>query len=87
LAIATPASLIECQPAALAITPGTAPYYISILPGGQVSAAALEQLPSTSSTNVIWTCDIAAGTSITFQVKDSTGIIAYSAPITVQAGR
>lgn len=33
---------------------GTAPYYVSIIPGGQPSAAALEAFPQQSGTSYTW---------------------------------
>ncbi|KAI5479496.1 hypothetical protein MNV49_003438 [Pseudohyphozyma bogoriensis] len=56
------------------------------IPGGQPSAAALESFPETSDTSVTWTVDIAAGTSISLSLKDSTGTIVYSDQVTIQAG-
>ncbi|WWC90001.1 uncharacterized protein L201_004931 [Kwoniella dendrophila CBS 6074] len=86
LTINTPASLIECQPASITFSDGTAPYYLAILPGGQPSAAALENLPNAQSSPVTWTVDIAAGTNITIKLTDSTGTTQYSSAVVVQSG-
>ncbi|WWD15958.1 hypothetical protein CI109_100382 [Kwoniella shandongensis] len=86
LSVNTPASLIECQPASLSWTATTAPYYIAFLPGGQVSAAALEQLSPVQSAPYTWTVNIAANTNITIRITDGTGAIAYSSPVVIQAG-
>jgi hypothetical protein len=44
--ITTPASLTTCQPTLLTIGgTGTPPYYISVIPGGQVASNALETFP------------------------------------------
>ncbi|CAD6570087.1 MAG: hypothetical protein CYPHOPRED_003736 [Cyphobasidiales sp. Tagirdzhanova-0007] len=75
LTVNTPAALVQCQPAQLSWDDGTAPYYLAIIPGGQPSAAALENLPQQSGTSMTWTVDQAAGTSITVKVTDSTGAI------------
>ncbi|WWC61079.1 uncharacterized protein I303_103657 [Kwoniella dejecticola CBS 10117] len=87
LTINTPASLIECQPTSITFSGGSAsPYYLSILPGGQASAAALENLPNADSSPVTWTVDIASGTNITIKITDGSGNIAYSSPVVVQQG-
>ncbi|WRT67183.1 uncharacterized protein IL334_004149 [Kwoniella shivajii] len=87
LTINTPASLIECQPASITFSGGSAsPYYLSILPGGQPSAAALENLPNADTSPVTWTVDIASGTNITIKITDGSGNIAYSSAVVVQAG-
>ncbi|KAJ7781133.1 hypothetical protein B0H16DRAFT_608294 [Mycena metata] len=88
LTVNTPSesSLVVCEPIALTWTDGTAPYYVSIIPGGDTSASALETFASTSDTSLTWTVDIAAGTSIAVQLKDSTGTIAYSDAVTIQSG-
>ncbi|KIR51799.1 hypothetical protein I315_05748 [Cryptococcus gattii Ru294] len=87
LSINTPASIVECQPAALTFGEGTAPYIIAAIPGGQVSAAAIETInDNLSSSPYTWTVNLAAGTNITLKITDSTGTVAYSSPIVVQAG-
>ncbi|KAK6903020.1 hypothetical protein I203_108281 [Kwoniella mangroviensis CBS 8507] len=87
LTINTPASLIECQPTSITFSGGSSsPYYLSILPGGQASASALENLPDATSSPVTWTVDIASGTNITIKITDGSGNIAYSSPVVIQAG-
>ncbi|WVW83045.1 hypothetical protein I302_105062 [Kwoniella bestiolae CBS 10118] len=87
LTINTPASLIECQPTSITFSGGSAsPYYLSILPGGQASAAALENLPNADTSPVTWTVDIASGTNITIRITDGSGNIAYSSPVVIQPG-
>jgi len=54
LTVASPASLVQCQPVQLSWGQGTAPFYVSIIPGGQPSAAALESFPTTSDTTMTW---------------------------------
>ncbi|KAJ7093112.1 hypothetical protein C8R44DRAFT_890885 [Mycena epipterygia] len=82
----TTSSLVVCEPISLTWSDGTAPYYLTIIPGGDTSSAALETFDSTSDTSVTWTVDIAAGTSITLAIKDSTGTIAYSDAVSIQTG-
>ncbi|SCZ98831.1 BZ3500_MvSof-1268-A1-R1_Chr3-1g05649 [Microbotryum saponariae] len=88
LLINTPTSLIECQPYAVTWSGGTAPYYVSVLPGGQLSATALTTLGEqpTTSTTYTWTVNIASGTTVTLKVLDSAGNSAYTAQVTIQAG-
>ncbi|RSH77529.1 uncharacterized protein EHS24_003085 [Apiotrichum porosum] len=85
--VSTPASLITCQPSLISWTGGTAPFILSVIPGGDVSAAALEYLESsTTSSSYTWTVNLVGGTYITFKVTDATGANVYSAPLTIQAG-
>ncbi|WVQ93649.1 hypothetical protein IAU59_000725 [Kwoniella sp. CBS 9459] len=87
LTINTPASLVECQPASITFAEGTAPYILAVIPGGQVSAAAIATIGDSLTTSpVTWNVNLAAGTSITLKLTDSTGAIAYSSPLTIQAG-
>lgn len=61
--ITTPASLTTCQPILLTIGgTGTPPYYISVIPGGQVASAALETFPVVNASGgVTWLVNLAAG--------------------------
>ncbi|KIK63126.1 hypothetical protein GYMLUDRAFT_41445 [Collybiopsis luxurians FD-317 M1] len=86
LTINTPSSLTVCQPTLLSWSDGTAPYYLSIIPGGETSSSALKTFDTTNSTSYTWTVDISAGTAITVELKDSTGTIAYSDEVTIQSG-
>ncbi|WWC68516.1 uncharacterized protein I206_102445 [Kwoniella pini CBS 10737] len=87
LTINTPASLVQCQPASITFAEGTAPYILAVIPGGQVSAAAIETIDDNlTSSPLTWTVNLASGTSITLKLTDSTGNIAYSSPLTIQAG-
>ena len=54
---------------------GQAPYFITVLPGGQPSATPLYSFPQTSQTSLSWTVNVPAGTSISLAIKDSTGAI------------
>lgn len=54
LTVATPASVVQCQPVALSWGEGVAPYYVAIIPGGQPSAAALESLPTQTGESLTW---------------------------------
>ncbi|KAH7884733.1 hypothetical protein F5I97DRAFT_1891566 [Phlebopus sp. FC_14] len=84
--INTPSNVVECEPTLLSWSGGTAPYFLSILPGSSPSAAALENLGQQNGTSVTWTCNIQAGTSLGLTLRDSTGAVAQSAPFTVNPG-
>ncbi|EIW66478.1 hypothetical protein M231_03013 [Tremella mesenterica] len=85
--INTPPSLVECQPAALTFSGGSAPYIIAVIPGGQVTAAAIETISSdATSSPLTWTVNLASGTNITLKITDSTGSIGYSSPLVIQSG-
>ncbi|PBK75578.1 hypothetical protein ARMSODRAFT_396043 [Armillaria solidipes] len=86
LTINTPSGVTECEPSALSWSDGTAPYYLTIYPGGVTTGSTLESFAATNDTSYTWTCDITAGTSLTFAIKDSTGSIAYTDAVTVQDG-
>ncbi|CAE7106414.1 unnamed protein product [Rhizoctonia solani] len=83
--INTPASVVQCQPVQVSWTSANTPVFISIIPGGQAGAAALQDFGQQTGTSLTWTANIAAGTSITFQLRDSTGAVAFSSPVTVQS--
>ncbi|WWC62687.1 uncharacterized protein I303_105284 [Kwoniella dejecticola CBS 10117] len=87
ITVNSPASLVQCQPAALSWSGGSAPYIIAVIPGGQPSAAALETISQSEQGNSLtWTVDIAANTEITIKLTDSKGAIQYSSPVTIQSG-
>ncbi|KAJ1307766.1 hypothetical protein OPQ81_001853 [Rhizoctonia solani] len=84
--INSPASLVQCQPVQISWTATKEPVFISIIPGGQPGAPALHdfgrQAPGTKS--LTWIVDYKTSTSLTFQIKDSAGAVAYSANVNVQ---
>ncbi|CAE6463915.1 unnamed protein product [Rhizoctonia solani] len=84
MTVATPASVVQCQPVALSWSGGTAPYFPSIIPGQQAGAAALKEFPSQTGTTLTWTVDLIANTYITIQVRDSTGSVQYSSAVSIQ---
>ncbi|KZP23822.1 hypothetical protein FIBSPDRAFT_1042667, partial [Athelia psychrophila] len=86
LTINTPSNVVECEPTLLNWTGGVPPYFLSIQPGNQPSAAALESLGTQTGNSYTWSTDIAAGTSIGLSIRDSTGATAQSAAFTINAG-
>ncbi|TFK85043.1 hypothetical protein K466DRAFT_495470, partial [Polyporus arcularius HHB13444] len=67
-------------------TGGAPPYYLSLVPGGQPSAQPLKQFPTQNGNSLTWTVDLAAGTTFSSSLKDSTGEQAFSDIQTVQSG-
>ncbi len=78
--INTPASITQCQPAALSWQGATGTVRLSILPGGEVSAAPIENLPDQTgaSGSYVWTVNVAAGTNITITINDGSGVPNYA---------
>jgi len=83
LTINTPVGATQCLPTSVNWAGGNGPYFLAVLPGMDTSATPLKQFPTTSATSFTWTVDIASGTSITLEIRDSTGTINYSSAITV----
>lgn len=83
--INTPASITQCQPAALSWQGATGTVRLSILPGGEVSAAPIENLPDQTgaSGSYVWTVNVAAGTNITITINDGSGMPNYASPLVV----
>ncbi|KAJ3481868.1 hypothetical protein NLJ89_g12177 [Agrocybe chaxingu] len=84
LTINTPIGVVQCQPTLLTFEGGSPPYYLTIIPGGQASAAPLKSFPPQSGSSVTWVSDIAQGTSVTFALKDSTGLTAFTDSVMIQ---
>jgi hypothetical protein len=62
------------------------PVFVSILPGNQPSAAALIDFGQQSGSQLTWTVNVTAGTSVTYKVVDSKGNTNYNSAVTVQPG-
>jgi len=86
ITINTPANVVVCQPILLTWSGGTAPYFLSILPGSQPSAPALVDFGRQNGTSLTWKVNVAVGTSIGLTLRDSNGLVAQSAPFTVNNG-
>ncbi|KAH8920170.1 hypothetical protein BT69DRAFT_1352608 [Atractiella rhizophila] len=85
--IQTPSSLVQCQPAQLTFSAGVAPYFISVLPGGQSSATPLELLPDQATAGTYtWIVNLPAGTTVTLAIRDSNGQQNFSGQLTIQEG-
>ncbi|KAF8992849.1 hypothetical protein BDQ17DRAFT_1286827, partial [Cyathus striatus] len=84
LTVNTPTSVVQCQPIMLSWSGGSPPYYISLLPGGQVSATAIKSFDRQDGNQYTWIVDLPSGTPFTISLKDGTGIQAYSDAVMVQ---
>ncbi|KAM0751472.1 hypothetical protein T439DRAFT_355391 [Meredithblackwellia eburnea MCA 4105] len=84
--INTPTSLVECQPASLTWSGGSAPYWVSIVRGNSNGKDILFQFPSTQSTSVTWIVNMTAGTNVGLGIRDKSGTLNYSDAVTVQNG-
>merc|ERR1711939_295205 len=82
-----PLTVYTCQPAAITFSGGTAPYYISVLPGGATGGERLETFPTQSSSGrYTWNVDLAAGQNVTLAIVDSTGVSNFSGQIPILQG-
>lgn len=80
-------TLSQCQPTLLTWTGGQAPYYVSVIEGGNPNGKAFKTWPATEATSLTWkVTEVPAGQSITVQVKDGSGAVKYSAAVTVGDG-
>ncbi|TDL25470.1 hypothetical protein BD410DRAFT_784460 [Rickenella mellea] len=86
LTVNTPTNVVECQPIQFTWSDGTGPYFLSLLPGGQPSAAAIKQFPQQSGTSFTWLVDLVANTQFTIALKDTSGTQAFSDIVTIQDG-
>ncbi|KAF4614221.1 hypothetical protein D9613_007753 [Agrocybe pediades] len=84
LTINTPTSVVQCQPQLLTWSDGTAPFYLTVIPGGQASAAPLKSFDPQNGNSMTWIVDIAGGTSVTIALKDGTGAMAYTDQVNIQ---
>ncbi|KAF8183950.1 hypothetical protein BJ912DRAFT_975675 [Pholiota molesta] len=85
LTINTPGPAVVCQPLLFTWTGGTPPYFLSIVPGNQPSAAALINFGQTTDLSQRWVVNITAGTTLGLNLRDNTGIVAQSGTFTTQA--
>lgn len=86
LTINTPSNVVVCQPTLIDWSGGTPPYHLSILPGNQPSAPAIEDLGDHYGTSYTWVDDLEPGTSVMLALRDSTGAVAQTAPFTINSG-
>ncbi|KAF8348813.1 hypothetical protein F5887DRAFT_536392 [Amanita rubescens] len=86
LTINTPAGVVQCQPTLLTWSGGTPPYYLTLLPGGQVAGEPIQSFDATDDTSKTWLANVNPGQQITFALKDSTGETAFTDQVQVRQG-
>ncbi|KAF8627020.1 hypothetical protein AX15_004601 [Amanita polypyramis BW_CC] len=91
LTINTPSNAVVCQPLLLSWSGGTGPYYLlgsSLHPfrGSDPSGQALEDLGQQTGNSYTWNVNIAAGTQIGLTLRDTSGLVAQTAPFTINPG-
>jgi len=86
ITINSPANVVACQPTQFVWSGGVGPYFLSLLPPGQIQAPAIKDFPTQTGTSYTWLVDLAQGTSFTGEVKDSQGNTAYTSIITIEPG-
>lgn len=55
------ASMVQCQPTKLSWAQGSAPFFVSIIPGGQAGAAPLKDFGKQDGNELTYTVDLPAG--------------------------
>jgi len=81
--INTPNAVTQCAVTALTFGGTHPPWVISAIPGGQPGSSPIEDIVTTSVSPYSWLCNLAQGTYITLQIRDSTGQLQYSSPVSV----
>ncbi|KAG0659587.1 hypothetical protein C6P46_005078 [Rhodotorula mucilaginosa] len=84
--INTPTALYTCEPYQIVWSGGAPPYYLRVLEGGTTSNVIETLVSAQDVTSYTWNVNVAAGTSVTLGLTDSTGTSAYAAQVTVQEG-
>ncbi|KAK1217267.1 hypothetical protein PQX77_020116 [Marasmius sp. AFHP31] len=84
--INTPTNLVTCEPAILSWSGGTPPYYLSMQDGNNFNGAAIKRFEQQSTTSMSWTVSVPSGKSVAFLLRDSTGQVSITAPVTVEKG-
>jgi len=82
----TPANVAECEPVQLSWVGGTGPFDCSLTSGTNPNGPALVTFQPTNASPITYTVAFAANTQLDFVCRDSTGLLAQTAPFTVLAG-
>ncbi|KAK0450167.1 hypothetical protein EV421DRAFT_1779167 [Armillaria borealis] len=82
LTINTPSGLTECLPTLLSWSGGTGIVTAGTDPNGNPVA----NLGQQSGTSFTWTVTFPQGTGLVFNIRDQTGAVKQTAPVTVQTG-
>ncbi|GAA5848626.1 hypothetical protein JCM9279_002721 [Rhodotorula babjevae] len=84
--INTPTQLFTCEPAAITWSGGQSPYFVRVYQGGSTTDLIETLQSSVQVQSYTWNVNVAAGTSVTLGLTDSTGATVYSAEVTVTEG-
>lgn len=74
LAVDTPCALVQCNETLLTWSGGSSPYYVFIVPGSDPDGPLLEDLGEQDGTNMTWTVNLSAGTSVILAIRDSEAV-------------
>ncbi|KAJ7598834.1 hypothetical protein C8J56DRAFT_881406 [Mycena floridula] len=77
-------SLVQCRPIQLSWSGGILSTFSR---RDNPTGASLVDLGQQTGTTFTWTVNVAAGTSVDIQIRDSEGVIQNSAPVTVQPSK
>ncbi|KAK0204773.1 hypothetical protein DFS33DRAFT_1273809 [Desarmillaria ectypa] len=86
LTINTPSGLTQCLPALLSWNGGTGPYFLTVTSGTDPNGNSLANLGEQSGNSLTWTVTFPQGTALVFNIRDQTGAVKQTAPVTVQTG-
>lgn len=85
LTIDTPSALAECLPTAITWKDATPPVYISAYPKGNTAGKAYTLITKSdqASGSFSWTVNLTAGTTTTLGIRDKTGQVQATAPVSI----
>ncbi|KAK0223197.1 hypothetical protein IW262DRAFT_1295034 [Armillaria fumosa] len=86
LTINTPSGLTQCLPTLLSWTGGTGPYFLTVTSGTDPNGNPIANLGEQTGTSFTWTVTFPQGTGLVFNIRDQTGAVKQTAPVTVQTG-
>ncbi|KAK0485191.1 hypothetical protein IW261DRAFT_1417035 [Armillaria novae-zelandiae] len=78
--------LTQCLPTLLSWTGGTGPYFLTVTSGTDPNGNPIANLGEQSGTSFTWTVTFPQGTGLVFNIRDQTGSVKQTAPVTVQTG-
>jgi len=77
----------QCATVDLQYGGGQVPYFIDIIPPGNINNSPYQTIPQQSVPGTYaWLASIPAGTDIALRIRDGSGNIQVSSPVTVQQG-
>ncbi|KAL0580966.1 hypothetical protein V5O48_001058 [Marasmius crinis-equi] len=82
----TPTNLVTCEPVMLSWNGGTAPYFLSLQDGNNFNGPAISRFEQQKTNSMSWTVTVPAGKSVAFLLRDSSGQMSLTAPVSVQGG-